>query len=351
MCAAWLIGILGAGLAACLRAVEGESGTPRRSVIEQLDADDPAVRHRAAEVLAALAPPDPAALPALVTALADEVLEVSLAAGSALDAYGDAAVPHLIAALRAEDPHLLGSVLIALHPFGEAATPALSDLIRLLRSPADLVRENAAAGIGAIGPGAAEAVPALIAALGDEHYRTRSRAAEALGQLGSAATAAIPALIRVLSDESTEARNRAIIALGHLGAAEAVPHLVERLGDDEYLVRSTAAEGLGLIGPSAVAAVPVLIEHLREDFDPIRFDCARALGRIGSAVPDRVVPALATALLEDGDHWVRQEAALALGRMGPAAVGALPALRQALDDPDGEVVSHHAAEAIRAIEA
>jgi hypothetical protein len=61
--------------------------------------------------------------------------------------------------------------------------------------------------------------------------------------------------------------------------------------------------------------------------------------RIGPAAPDRVVPALATALLEDGDHWVRQE-----------AVGALPALRQALDDPDGEVVSHHAAEAIRAIE-
>jgi HEAT repeat protein len=62
------------------------------------------------------------------------------------------------------------------------------------------------------------------------------------------------------------------------------------------------------------------------------------------------VPAPATALLEDGDHWVRQEAAIALGRIGPSSVGALPALRQALHDPDGEAVPHHAAAAIRAIE-
>jgi hypothetical protein len=137
MCAAWLIGIFGAGIAACLRAVGGESGAPRRTVIEQLGCDDPVIRQRAAEVLAALAPPDPAALPALVKALADEVQQVSLAASTALDAYGDAAVPHLIAALRDEDPDLLGSVLIELRPFGEAAAPALSDLIRfLLRRPA-----------------------------------------------------------------------------------------------------------------------------------------------------------------------------------------------------------------------
>jgi hypothetical protein len=152
-------------------------------------------------------------------------------------------------------------------------------------------------------------------------------------------------------DESTDARVRAMTALGQLGAVEAMPHLVVRLGDEEYLVRSTAAEGLGLIGPPAVPAVPALIEHLRKDFDQVRFFSVQALGRIGPAAPDRIVPALAAALLEDGDHWVRQEAAMALGRMGPAAVGALPALRQALDDLDGEVVSHHAAEAILAIEA
>jgi HEAT repeat protein len=361
MIATWLIGILSAALVACLRAVEGESGGRRPPAIEQLGSHDPAVRQRAAEVLAALDPPDPAALPALVKALGDEVPEVSTAVWTALNQYGDDVVPHLIAALGEEDSHLLSCVLANLGNHLEAAAaPALPDLIRLLQHPVDQVRVNAAGMIGDInaagvigdlGDGAADAVPTLIAALGDEHYGTRAEAARSLGNLGPVARAAIPALIRALADESGEVRHRALHSLGQLGAAEAVPNMIAWLGDEEYLARATAATSLGLIGPPAVAAVPALIEHLQEDFDYVREESARSLGRIGPVAPDRVVPALAAALLNDGDHYVCQEAAIALGRMGLSAVGALPALRQALDDPDGEVVSHHAAEAIRAIEA
>jgi HEAT repeat protein len=48
------------------------------------------------------------------------------------------------------------------------------------------------------------------------------------------------------------------------------------------------------------------------------------------------VPSL-TGLLSNDDNRVRQVAAEALGRFGPAAGSALPALQRALSDPDPDV--------------
>jgi serine/threonine-protein kinase len=135
---------------------------------------------------------------------------------------------------------------------------------------------------------------------------------------------------------------RTLIPSSASGSAETLPG--SALGTPAFMSPEQARGELEHLGPrSDVYSLGATLYCVLTGQPP--------LGRIGPAAPDLVVPALATALLEDGDHWVRQESALALGRMGPAAVRALPALRQALDDPDGEVVSHHAAEAIRSIEA
>jgi hypothetical protein len=79
-------------------------------------------------------------------------------------------------------------------------------------------------------------------------------------------------------------------------------------------------------------AIPLLVEAL-EDWDhDVRERAAFALGRVGPAA----VPALVEALRSPKPH-VRRMAALALGPIGARAEPALPALLDALGDPDPEV--------------
>jgi len=65
-------------------------------------------------------------------------------------------------------------------------------------------------------------------------------------------------------------------------------------------------------------------------------EAARALGQLGPAAAE-AVPALITAL-GDADAKVRHSAVLALGQLGPAAVRAVPALTAALQDPTQSVI-------------
>ena len=64
--------------------------------------------------------------------------------------------------------------------------------------------EGAAAVLGQIGPAAKDAVPALVQSLGDPNPFVRGMAARALGGIGRAANAAIPALIQALQDLDTQ---------------------------------------------------------------------------------------------------------------------------------------------------
>ena len=67
----------------------------------------------------------------------------------------------------------------------------------------------------------------------------------------------------------------------------------------------------------------------------VRRSAADALGKIGPPAAE-AVPALAAAL-HDPDEDVRRSAADALGKIGPAAAEAVPALAAALHDPDRDV--------------
>jgi HEAT repeat protein len=83
-------------------------------------------------------------------------------------------------------------------------------------------------------------------------------------------------------------------------------------------------------------SVPSLVKTLKEDKDPnMRYWAAESLGRLGPEASE-AVPALAEAL-KDEDKMVRMGAAYALAEIGPAARQAVPALQQALKDPEQEV--------------
>ena len=81
-----------------------------------------------------------------------------------------------------------------------------------------------------------------------------------------------------------------------------------------------------------VSPVPALIAALKDANPLVREDAATALGRLGPAASAAIDPLVAT--FADKDIYLRGVAAVALGRIGQATV---PALTQALADPNAEV--------------
>ena len=169
-----------------------------------------------------------------------------------------------------------------------------------------------------------DAVPALIEALGDTLEPVGLNAAYALGEIGAPA---VPGLIGALSHESELVQLNAAYALSAVGAP-AVPALVGMLEHNLDAVRSNAAYALGEIGKPAQSAVATLITLLKDPSEEVRRHIVEALGIIGAPAHD-VAPALMDAL-HDPDAQVRFTAALSLTRI--QAHEAVPALRAALTD-------------------
>jgi hypothetical protein len=100
------------------------------------------------------------------------------------------------------------------------------------------------------------------------------------------------------------------------------------------------------------AAVPVLIELLKDEDSDVRGEAARALGRAGPRARG-AIPALVE-LVSDGqvnEVSVHELAAEALGRMGRDARAAVPALLAlSRDEREHVSVRHNAAEALKQID-
>jgi HEAT repeat protein len=302
-------------------------------------------RREAAEELVARGPQARAAVPALIEALRDPDFAVRYFAAEALGSIGptaEAAIPALLAA------HYGGASALA--RIGPPAVPALR---KALRDPKPGVRKTAAEALRDIGPPAREALPELSAALKDEAYSVRLEAAKALWTVGRQVHPAVAVFADFKADE--EDRYHAVAALGSIlqeaarssrprdpAVREAIASRARAVKDKDNWIRAAAVEALGRAGPEARGA---LAEAQRSEDPVVRFLAGRALARAN--------PAGATAvfapLLKDASATVRALTADELRRLGPRAKSAVPALRQALMDPD-EDVRESAAEALRVIE-
>ena len=185
------------------------------------------------------------------------------AASWALRAIGQGATMPLVEALRMSEPGrsrtLVLRMLEELGPAAKDAIPALADMLENDSAH----REKVAEVLAAIGEDATASLMKTVRFAKDNDVRRV--AIETLGAIGTTATDALPILIERLRDEEDVVRMRAAQALGAIGAKEAVPALIETLRDEDIDVRALAAEALGAIGPAAKHAAPTLVDMFRHE--------------------------------------------------------------------------------------
>ncbi len=250
---------------------------------------------------------------------------------------------HAMNALLANDP---GQVARALTDAVESNDPlsravaagalaemsSHSDLVvprvtKLLRLNDPKVRDAAGSLVEQMGSPGSRAVPLLLAELRNADAKTGDTAAAALRAIHDNDETIAKALGDLL-DEPLVVRRRAAFALGGEGARprQVLGKLKEVLADDDMAVRRDAAIAVSHIGPDAAAAVPALAANLGHG-DESSLAAAEALGAIGVAARGSM-PALIAAIRNAplnrsaGDAWndsdkLRSAYATALARIDP----------------------------------
>jgi HEAT repeat protein len=180
-----------------------------------------------------------------------------------------------------------------------------------------------------MGPKATPAVDALVQALHDENPFLRTAAAEALAAVGAPAERAVAELVEAaMQDENAALRLQATCALGSIGrrADFVFPHLIHLLRSSKEEQRLATIRALGALGTDQ--AVARLEELLTDVNGNVAEEAALALGAIG---PDArsAVPALLRMLRAGG--YLPAGAAYALGRIGRVDEAIVPALLNALE--------------------
>jgi len=203
--------------------------------------------------------------------------------------------------------------------------------------------------------------------LGDEDARVRL---EAIGE-----SAVFPLIGRLKGGKITDnLRSNIIWILGEIGSQRAVPILMENLQSDDSSVRREATRALGKTKDKN--AIPVLMQMLNDENRGTRIIAAKALSRsfaqdltfeqliaivssdvsqpvvskvfneLGNRKDERAVPVLINAL-KDERGWMRQEAVVALGKIGGDE--AKSALKRMLSDKAENVrmVAREALETMR----
>jgi hypothetical protein len=166
----------------------------------------------------------------------------------------------------------------------------------------------------------------------------------------SAMTSDLPQLIESLGASDESARREAAEKLSRLGpdAQPAAVPLVRACGDQSEDVSEWAVAALEEMGPPRASDVGELASLVGDPSADVAYWAVTLLGRLeGEAAP--AVGTLAAAVSDAREMSVRQRAAWALGKIGPAAREAADALRRAEsgDDPRLARLARQAVERIR----
>jgi HEAT repeat protein len=181
--------------------------------------------------------------------------------------------------------------------------------------------------------GRKEALPALIEALGDPHPGVRRQAAWAIGMIADESEFARRSLISLLFDPDADVREAASLALGRTGDASTGLQTLKERLAAQGASIDTKRLAAAALGGMAAPASTALVAPLLQDESPIVRRWAVAA--LADIVDGEAAAPLSRLLREDPDPGVRIEAAFRLGKIGD--VTAREALTKALQDPDEHV--------------
>jgi HEAT repeat protein len=189
-------------------------------------------------------------------------------------------------------------------------------------------------------PGLAGAVPDLIKCVADQKdVKVRLAGLYVLEELGPEAAPAAAATAKALGDDDSFVRWGAARVLGKMapaGAAEAVPALAVRVGDENGDVRITALAALERYGPAAMPAVGEVSQALKKGDEATRLWAVRVLAAVGPGGKAKTREPLIAALSAKS-VGIRRIAAGALAGFDKPDEATKAALRAALADEDAQV--------------
>ncbi len=207
-------------------------------------------------------------------------------------------------------------------------TPAydpVAELLRGIRHSNAAVRIRASRALARLSAPSPDAFPILMKAVDDPERGVREASIQALGAYGQEV---IPTLTQFLNHPDKYVRRNAVWAIGKYGPAArfALSALCNALCDADPRTAAGSAQALGSMGEVGGPAVPALIDAMRGTNVVLCRLASKALSQIGSPALEPLM-----ACLKHHDPFVRAEAALALGWMGPLAHEAVSELVQLVE--------------------
>jgi|CXWL01.1.fsa_nt_gi HEAT repeat protein len=262
------------------------------------------------------------AAPMLILLLDHTDKSVRTEAASLLKEIGVAAVEPLVMRLSQSKGIERSQLNKALSSMGDTIIPILNQIMIDTKAPL-ASRLEALRLVESFGEKGSDAIHALTSLLKDQLTILRVKTAQVLGGLGPLSSQAIPSLIENLGDTQEEVRQAALVALQRIGP-DALPALTTALGATDPHTKiwaSRAIAGIDLTKiqePDKSQFRKDLAAAMGETDSEVRFQTAVALARMHIPEP-QAIATLASALSDHRDQ-TRLQAIRALGKIAPAAL-------------------------------
>lgn len=232
----------------------------------------------------------------------------------------------LVVALTSERQDVRRAAAEALASTGDVLPGSREQLLDLLSSPDDQVREVVLGNLLTSG-NRLELASHLRRMLADPSPALRRTAVDGLRRLEDRGS--VPRLKDLLADPSAAVRVSAITSVAQSEALHAVPEVRTALGDPDPQVRAAAADALAALGDRI--SIPELRGLAADPDADVRWSALSALVRLGAAD----LPAIFASGLRDPEPRVRCQTIRLLASVGGDEVG--PALAGLVRDPDASV--------------
>ena len=299
-----------------------------RALLQNLQADSPALRQAAATALAKLK--DPSSVAILSETLRSASPERVVAAMQFLESFGaEQANEALVDLLHHPDARVRATAVSTLGR--RAGARCVDQITPLLNDPDARVRANTVEALATVED--PDLVEKLRPLLQDPSTRARVNTVLTIATIQgvSAALESLP-LMQELAAGDAAARATATYALGRLPLEQSVDLLAALLNDPEPRIRCKAAQALGRIGSPRV--MPNLIEALAGP-PQLRHDARRSLAAIVTKCGPACIQELTQTAASSHRPEIRSELADVLGRLKNPQV--VETLLQLLKDPEWRV--------------